>query len=68
MASVADRVHFWGTYSATHQGTGKNFTEPFFFDTQLKDGKMLRSYVNYDLLFVYQQLGRTLTPAPGAKK
>lgn len=63
-----DWVHFWGTYSATHQATGKSFTVFFFFDTQLKDGKMLCSYVYYDLLSVYQQLGRTLSPAPAAKK
>lgn len=52
-----DWVHFWGTYSAVHKRTGKSFKVPFFFDSQLKDGKLLRSYVHYDMLSVYNQLG-----------
>lgn len=40
---------------------------PFFFDTQLKDGKLLRSYMYYDMLSVYNQLG-IAPPAPGAAK
>lgn len=63
-----DWVHFWGMYSATHKATGKPFKIPFFFDTQLKDGKLLRSYTYYDMLSVYNQLG-IAPPAPeGAKK
>ena len=47
---------------------GKSFTLPFFFDTQLKDGKMLRSYTYYDLLSVYRQLGVTPPMADEKKK
>lgn len=52
-----DWVHVWGTYTAMHKATGKPFTAPFFFDTQLKDGKLLRSYMYFDMLSIYQQLG-----------
>jgi len=62
-----DGVHFWGTYSATHKATGKSFKVPFFFDTQLKDGKLLRSYMYYDMLSVYNQLG-VAPPDPNATK
>lgn len=62
-----DWVHFWGSYSATHKATGKPFKVPFFFDTQLKDGKLLRAYVYYDQLSVYHQLG-IAPPAPDETK
>ncbi len=63
-----DWVHYWGTYKATIKSTGKSFTLPFFFDTQLKDGKMLRSYTYYDRLSVYRQLGITPPMADEKKK
>jgi len=62
-----DWVHFWGIYSAVHKRTGKAFKVPFFFDTQLKDGKMQRSYVYYDELSVYKQLGITPPGVQGTK-
>lgn len=62
-----DWVHLWGTYQATHKASSKTFKVPFFFDTQLKDGKLLRSYMYYDMLSVYNQLG-IAPPAPAAAK
>lgn len=61
-----DWVHVWASYSATHKAPGKPFTVPFFFDTQLKDGKLLRSYIYYDMLSAYNQLG--IAPPAAAKK
>jgi ketosteroid isomerase-like protein len=63
-----DWVHFWGSYSATQKSTGKSFKVPFFFDSQLKDGKLQRSYMYYDLLSVYNQLGIAPPTAVEAKK
>lgn len=63
-----DWVHVWGTYSALHKATGKTFKLPFFFDSQLKDGKLLRSYMYYDELSVYKQLGVAPPMVPETKK
>ncbi|MBX2981717.1 MAG: nuclear transport factor 2 family protein [Flavobacteriales bacterium] len=62
-----DWVHYWGEYKATHKATGKRFVVPFFFDTQLKDGKLLRAYIYYDMLSVYDQLGIAPPAAPANK-
>ncbi|MGB3527260.1 MAG: hypothetical protein WBB32_14970 [Flavobacteriales bacterium] len=58
---------YWGEYKATHKATGKRFVVPFFFDTQLKDGKLLRAYIYYDMLSVYDQLGIAPPAAPANK-
>ncbi len=62
-----DWVHVWGSYAATHKVTGKTFKVPFFFDSQVKDGKLLRSYMYYDMLSVYNQLGIAPPSAAEAK-
>ncbi|HQV52008.1 MAG: nuclear transport factor 2 family protein [Flavobacteriales bacterium] len=64
---AGDWVHFWGDYSAKDNATGKSYTVPFFYDARVESGKITKSYMYYDRLSVYHQLGTT-PPAPKAKK
>ena len=50
-------VQYWGDYSATDKATGKPYTVVFMLDAQVKDGKLVKSYLHYDRLSVLHQLG-----------
>lgn len=50
-------VQYWGDYSATDKATGKPYTVVFMLDAQVKDGKVVKSYLHYDRLSVFHQLG-----------
>lgn len=50
-------VQYWGDYSATDKATGKPYTVVFMLDAQVKDGKLVKSYLHYDRLSVFHQLG-----------
>jgi len=63
---AGDWVHYWGTYSATDNATGKPYKVPFFYDARVEGGKITKSYTYYDRLSVYHQLG-TKPPAAGEK-
>lgn len=62
-----DWVNYWGEYKATDKATGKSFVVPFFFDAQVKGGKLMKSYIYYDVLSVYNQLGIAPPAAPATK-
>lgn len=64
---AGDWVHYWGTYSATDNATGKSYRVPFFFDSRVENGKMTKSYTYLDRLSIYHQLGTTPPPAPGSE-
>lgn len=54
---AGDWVHYWGTYSGTNIELGKSYVVPIFFNTRVEDGKMMESYVYYDRLAIFHQLG-----------
>jgi ketosteroid isomerase-like protein len=62
---AGDWVNFFADYSATDKKTGNPFKIPFFFNAQVKNGKLVRSYLYFDRLSVYNQLG--IAP-PAAKQ
>lgn len=60
-------VQFWGDYSATDKELGKPYTVKFMLDAHVKDGKVVKTYLHFDRLSVFNQLG-IAPPAPSAKK
>ncbi|MEZ4739301.1 MAG: hypothetical protein R2818_08060 [Flavobacteriales bacterium] len=65
---AGDWVHYWGTYSATDNATGKPYRVPFFYDARVEGGKITKSYTYFDRLSVFHQLGTTPPAAPAVKK
>jgi ketosteroid isomerase-like protein len=61
---AGDWVHFWGTYSAINKAAAKPYKVPFFLDCRVEDGKITKSYLYYDRLSVYHQLGIAAPSAP----
>ena len=61
---AGDWVHYWGRYSATDNATGKHYEVPFFSNTFMENFKMVESYVYFDRLSVFHQLG---VDPPGPK-
>jgi hypothetical protein len=53
-------VSLWGTYTFTVNA--KILTLPIQITSSVSNGKMLKSFVYFDNLAIYQQLGYTLTP------
>jgi ketosteroid isomerase-like protein len=60
-------VQYWGKYSATDNATGKPFQVKFIFDCNVKDGKLVKSYMWFDRLSSFHQLGIAPPAAPAAK-
>lgn len=60
-------VQFWGEYSATDKATGKPYTALFMLDAHVKEGKLVKTYLHFDRLSVFNQLG-IAPPAPAAEK
>lgn len=58
-------VQYWGTYSATDNGTGKPYEVKFIFDANVKDGKLVKSYLWFDRLSSFHQMG---VDPPSVKK
>ena len=54
---AGDWVHYWGRYSATDLASGKSYTVPYFFNTRIENYKMVESYIYFDRLSVFHQLG-----------
>ena len=65
---AGDWVQYWGKYSATDKATGKPYVVPFFMDSRLKDGKLVKSYTYFDRLSVSHQLGTKPPAAPEKAK
>lgn len=61
---AGDWVHYWGTYSATDNETGKPYVVPFFHNSRVEGGKMTASYLYFDRLAIFHQLG---VDPPGPK-
>jgi len=59
-------VQYWGKYSATDNATGKPFTARFIYDVNVRDGKMVKTYLWFDRLSTFHQLGTTPPPAPAS--
>lgn len=64
---AGDWVNFFADYSATDKKTGKSFRIPIFFNAQVKNGKLVRSYLYFDRLSVYRQIG-VAPPMPAGTK
>lgn len=60
-------VQYWGTYSATDKATSKPYKVKFIMDANLKDGKLVKTYLWFDRLSAFHQLGTTPPPAPASK-
>jgi len=60
-------VQYWGNYSATDKATGKPYKVLFLLDAQVKEGKVVKTYLHFDRLSVFNQLG-IAPPAPAAEK
>jgi len=60
-------VQYWGDYAATDKALGKPYTVKFLLDAQVKEGKVVKTYLHFDRLSVFNQLG-IAPPAPAAKK
>ncbi len=52
---------------ATDKALGKPYTVKFLLDAQVKEGKVVKTYLHFDRLSVFNQLG-IAPPAPTAKK
>jgi hypothetical protein len=61
-------VQYWGTYSATDKASGKPFKAKFILDANVKDGRLIKTYLWFDRLSGFHQLGKTPPEAPVAKQ
>ncbi len=60
-------VQYWGRYSAKDNETGKPFETKFILDANVKDGKLVKSYLWFDRLSAFHQTGKTPPAAPATK-
>jgi len=65
---AGDWVNFFADYAATDKKTGKAFRIPFFFNAQVRNGKLVRSYLYFDRLSYFNQLGIAPPAADSGKK
>lgn len=59
-AQKGNWVSLWGNYTFT--SGEKTVTLPFQYTASVSKGKILKAFMYYDNLAIYQQLGYTLTP------
>ena len=60
-----DYVSVWGNYSCAINE--KNISFPFQFTAKVANGKIERSTIYYDNLYILKTLGYTLTPPENGK-